>query len=65
MKKSDRLAILCHLKADHTHDIIPDTDMVMAHPLARTVPQVAREGIHAMRLAIVIVSRPSVETGCR
>ena len=50
-KKSDRLAILCHLKADHTHDLIPDTDMVMAHPLARAVPQVAQESIHTMRLA--------------
>ena len=50
-KKSDRLAILCHLKADHTHDLIPDTDMVMAHPLARAVPQVAKESIHTMRLA--------------
>ena len=50
-KKSDRLAILCHLKADHTHDLIPDTDMVVAHPLARAVPQVAEESIHTMRLA--------------
>ena len=40
-----------HLGADHTHDLIPDTDMVMAHPLARAVPQVAKESIHAMRLA--------------
>ena len=50
-KRSDRLAILCHLKADHTHDLVPDTDMVMAHPLTRAVPQVTRESIHAMRLA--------------
>ena len=50
-KKSDQLAILCHLKADHTHDLIPDTDMVMAHPLARAVPEVAKESIRMMRLA--------------
>ena len=50
-KKSDRLAILCHLKADHTHDLIPDTDMIMSHPLARVVPQVAKESIQTMRLA--------------
>ena len=50
-KKSDRLAILCHLKADHTHDLIPDTDMMMSHPLARVVPQVAKENIQTMRLA--------------
>ena len=42
-KKSGRLSILCHLKADHTHDLIPDTDMIMAHPLAKAVPQVAEE----------------------
>ena len=42
---------MCHLKADHTHDLIPDTDMIMAHPVARTVPQVAKENIHTMRLA--------------
>ena len=42
---------MCHLKADHTHDLMPDTDMVMAHPLARAVPQVAKESIHMMRLA--------------
>ena len=42
---------MCHLKADHTHDLIPDTDMVMAHPFARSVPQVAKESIHMMRLA--------------
>ena len=42
---------MCHLKADHTHDLIPDTDMVMAHPLARAVPEVAKESIRMMRLA--------------
>ena len=50
-KRSGRLATLCHLGADHTHGPIPDTGMVMAHQLARAAPQVARESIHAMRLA--------------
>ena len=42
---------LCHLGADHTHDPTPDTGVAMAHSLARAVPQVAKETIHAMRLA--------------
>ena len=50
-KRGDRLAILCHLKAYHTQNPIPDTGMIIAHPLARDVPQVARESIHTMRLA--------------
>ena len=48
---SGRLATLCHPRAGHTHDPIPDTNMAMAHPLARAVPQVAQGGTHTMRLA--------------